>query len=88
MFHFSLGQSVMNAPAQSLSYRNRPWCNGVNKTPPFIHFRIGKGKTRTIEHWPIVEGLSFQSLDRHIYYGKLRNEKDYPSVQGIFTANI
>jgi hypothetical protein len=48
-----------------------PWGNGVNKTPPFFHFTIAKGGTRTIAHLPISEGLSFRSLDRCIYACKL-----------------
>ncbi len=49
----------------------RPWCNGVNKTPPLFHFTIAKGGTRTIAHLPISEALSFRSLDRRIYDCKL-----------------
>jgi hypothetical protein len=57
------------------SYRHWPWCNGVNKTPPFLHFPIAKGETRTIAQLPIAEGLSFRILDRRIYDCKMRNEK-------------
>ncbi len=57
-----------------VSYWHWPWRNGVNKTPPFLHFLIDKGGTRTISHLPIAEGLSFRSLDRRIYDCKLRNE--------------
>ena len=58
-----------------------PWCNGVNKTPPFLHFPIAKGGTKTIAHLLIAEGLSFRSLDRRIYDCKLRNEKDFFQVR-------
>ncbi len=50
------------------------WHNGVNKMPPFLHFPIAKGGTKTIAHLPIAEGLSFRSLDRRIYDCKLWNE--------------
>jgi hypothetical protein len=49
--------------------------NGVNKTPQFLHFPIAKGETMTIAHLPILERLSFRSLDSRIYDCKLRNEK-------------
>jgi hypothetical protein len=47
----------------------------MQKTPPFCHFPIDKGGTRTLAHLPIAEGSSFQNLDRHIYDCKLRNEE-------------
>jgi hypothetical protein len=59
----------MNAP------RVRKLRNGVKKTPPFLHFPIAKGGTKTIGHLSIAEGLSFLSLDRCIYDWKLLNEK-------------
>jgi hypothetical protein len=37
--------------------------NAVNKMPPFLHFPIAKGGTKTIAHLSIAEGLSFGSLD-------------------------
>jgi hypothetical protein len=62
MFHSSIGKSVMNA--QRLCELSKdcstvigqwPWRNGGNKTPPFLHFPIAKGRTRTIAHLPIVQ---------------------------------
>jgi hypothetical protein len=48
---------------------------GINKTPPFLHFPIAKGGTKTIAHLPIAEGFSFRSsLDRSIYKCKLRSK--------------
>jgi hypothetical protein len=48
---------AMNAPqsapllvAERLSYRHWQWRNGVNKTPPFVHFTIAKGGKKTIAH--------------------------------------
>ncbi len=57
--------------AQKLSYGHWPWRNSVNKTPPFLHFLIAKGGTKTIVHLPITEGVSFRSLVRRIYNSKL-----------------
>jgi hypothetical protein len=48
--------------------------NGVNKTPPFLYFPIGKAGKRTIAHMPIAEWLSFSNLDN--YNCKLQNEKE------------
>jgi hypothetical protein len=58
-----------------LSYRHWQWRNGDSKTPPFLHFPIVKAGAKTIGHLPIAEGLSFRSLDRHIYDYKLRKKK-------------
>jgi hypothetical protein len=52
------------------------------KTPPFPNFPIARGRTKTIAHSLIAEGLSFRSLHRCIYDCKLRIEKNiYPSTQ-------
>jgi hypothetical protein len=86
ILHFSLVKAAMNASQLcklgSLYYRHCPWFNGVNQTPPFLHFPIAKGGTKTIAHLPIAEGLSFRSLERRIYNCKLRNEiKDLIQVR-------
>ncbi len=60
---FSLVKAAMNAP------RICKFCNGVNKTPPFLHFPSVKGGIRTIAHLSILERLSVRSLDRHIGCG-------------------
>ncbi len=52
---FSLLKAVMNAPCTC------KLCNGVNKTPPFLHFLIGKGRTKTIAHFSISEGLCVEA---------------------------
>jgi hypothetical protein len=50
---FSLVKAAMNAP------RICKLCNGVNKTPQFLHFSTTKGGTKTIARLSIAEGLSF-----------------------------
>jgi hypothetical protein len=66
---FSLVKAAMNSLRICKLYSN------VNKTPPFLHFPIAKGGTKTIAQLSIAEGLNFRSLDRRIYDCKLRNEK-------------
>jgi hypothetical protein len=57
----SLVKASMSAPhlcklrTYYLSYRHWPWCNGVNKSPPFRYFLIAKGGTKIIVHLPIAE---------------------------------
>jgi hypothetical protein len=34
-----------------VSYWHWPWHYGINKTPPFLHFLIAKGRTRTIAYF-------------------------------------
>jgi hypothetical protein len=58
---FSLVKAAMNALRICKLYSN------VKKTPPFLHFPIAKGGTKTIAQLSIAEGLNFRSLDRHIY---------------------
>ncbi len=71
--------------AQRQSYRNWPWRNGVNKTPPFIYFPIAKDGTRTT-HLPIAEGCSFRSLYRCIKLVIRRmKKKDLIRVSRDFT---
>jgi hypothetical protein len=62
----------------------------VNKTPPFLHFPVAKSGTKSIANLPIAEGLSFRSLCRRIYGGKLRNDKKIfnPSVAVNFPLDI
>jgi hypothetical protein len=50
-----------------MSYRHWPWRNGVNKTPPFLHF-LAKGEQGPFAHLPFAERLSFRSLGRHILF--------------------
>jgi hypothetical protein len=55
------------------------WCK---QKPLFLHLATPKGGTKSIAHFPIAEGLGFQSLDRRVYDCKLRNKKRFnPSVQ-------
>jgi hypothetical protein len=58
---FSLVKAAINAP---FICKLR---NGVNKTPPFLHFSSAKGGTKTIAHLSIAAGWSFSSLDRRTY---------------------
>jgi hypothetical protein len=53
IFNFSLVKAAMNA-ARICKLRN-----GVNKTSQLLLFSMAKGGTKTIAHFPIVEGLSF-----------------------------
>jgi hypothetical protein len=52
---FSLVKAAMNTPH---TYKLR---NGANKMPPFLHFLIAKGGTKTIAHSSIAEELSFEA---------------------------
>ncbi len=60
--------------------------DSVNKTPPFLHFPIAKGGTKTIAYLLIDEGLSFRSSDRRINDCKWQNEKkDLIQVRNEFS---
>jgi hypothetical protein len=65
----------MNAPhlvkmVQRLSYQHWPWRNGVNRTPPFLHFQLTKAEQRPLRTFRLQ-----RDLDERIYSCKLRNEK-------------
>jgi hypothetical protein len=53
IYHSSLVKGAMNAA------RVCKLCNGVKKTPKFLHFSQAKGGTKTIAHLSIAEGSSF-----------------------------
>jgi hypothetical protein len=77
---FSLVKAAMNAPHLCKLCKDCLTGTGhgatvLTKMPPFLHFPIAKGGTKTISPLSIAEGLSFRSLDRRIYDCKLRNEK-------------
>jgi hypothetical protein len=47
---------------------------------------IAKGGTKTIAYLPFTEGLSFRSLDRHIYECKFWNDKNFNQVCSEFSS--
>jgi hypothetical protein len=53
IYRFSQVKAAMNA-ARVCKLRN-----GVNKMPQFLLFSMAKGRTNTIAHLSIAEGLSF-----------------------------
>jgi hypothetical protein len=53
IYHSSLVKAAMNS-AGVCKLRN-----GVNKTPQFLLFSLAKGRTKTIAHLSIAEGLRF-----------------------------
>jgi hypothetical protein len=61
IYHFSLVNAALNA-ARVCKLRS-----GVNKTLQFLLFPMAKGRTKAIANLFIAEGLSFLSLDRHIF---------------------
>jgi hypothetical protein len=40
-------------------FQHWQWRKGVNKTPPFHHFPIANGSTKTIAHLSVEEGVVF-----------------------------